>query len=176
MLYGTGHSSGAPEINPGFSGVRVNMETPRKLLNKYWCLIPHYLSDIRKVWRYQRGNQKRISKDRQHTKKTERGRNWHDSKQPYCNNTHDIDSCDNSRKYNKNIMYIFHTYITSKSIICVSVILCSSALLRKIVGTLGTIKVLLPSYPVNKCIILEYAWLKFKQKNMWLKWYSPAGE
>ena len=31
--------------------------------------------------------------------------------------------------------------------------LFSSALPRKIVGTLGTIKVLLPSYPVNKCIL-----------------------
>ena len=31
--------------------------------------------------------------------------------------------------------------------------LFSSALPRKIVDTLGTIKVLLPSYPVNKCII-----------------------
>ena len=45
--------------------------------------------------------------------------------------------------------------------------LCSSALLRKIVGTLGTIKVLLPSYPVNKCIILEYAWLN-KKKNYFI--------
>ena len=33
--------------------------------------------------------------------------------------------------------------------------LFSSALPRKIVGTLGTIKVLLPSYPVNKCILLH---------------------
>jgi hypothetical protein len=33
--------------------------------------------------------------------------------------------------------------------------LFSSVLPRKIVGTLGTIKVLLPSYPVNKCIILH---------------------
>jgi hypothetical protein len=23
------------------------METPRKRLNKYWCSVPHYLSDIR---------------------------------------------------------------------------------------------------------------------------------
>jgi hypothetical protein len=33
--------------------------------------------------------------------------------------------------------------------------LFSSALPRKIVGTLGTIKVLLPSYPVNKCILSQ---------------------
>jgi energy-converting hydrogenase Eha subunit C len=32
--------------------------------------------------------------------------------------------------------------------------LFSSALPRKILGTLGTINVLLPSYPVNKCIML----------------------
>ena len=25
------------------------METPRKLLNKYWCTVPHYLSDIRNI-------------------------------------------------------------------------------------------------------------------------------
>jgi hypothetical protein len=34
-------------------------------------------------------------------------------------------------------------------------ILFSSALPRKIVGTLGTMKVLLPSYPVNKCILSQ---------------------
>jgi energy-converting hydrogenase Eha subunit C len=34
--------------------------------------------------------------------------------------------------------------------------LFSEALPRKIVGTLGTIKVLLPSYPVNKCILLTF--------------------
>jgi len=32
--------------------------------------------------------------------------------------------------------------------------LFSSALPRKIVGTLGTIKMLLRSYPVNKCILI----------------------
>ena len=26
------------------------METPRKPLNKYWCLVPHYLSDIRNIY------------------------------------------------------------------------------------------------------------------------------
>jgi hypothetical protein len=26
------------------------METPRKLLNKYWCSVPHYLSDIRNIY------------------------------------------------------------------------------------------------------------------------------
>jgi hypothetical protein len=25
------------------------METPRKRLNKYWCSVPHYLSDIRNI-------------------------------------------------------------------------------------------------------------------------------
>jgi hypothetical protein len=25
------------------------METPRKRLNKYWCLVPHYLSDFRSL-------------------------------------------------------------------------------------------------------------------------------
>jgi hypothetical protein len=25
------------------------METPRKPLNKYWCSVPHYLSDIRNI-------------------------------------------------------------------------------------------------------------------------------
>ena len=28
------------------------METPRKPLNKYWCSVPHYLSDIRNIYRY----------------------------------------------------------------------------------------------------------------------------
>jgi hypothetical protein len=27
-----------------------NMETPRKPLNKYWCSVPHYLSDIRNIY------------------------------------------------------------------------------------------------------------------------------
>jgi hypothetical protein len=35
-------------------------------------------------------------------------------------------------------------------------LLFSSALPRKIVVTMGTIKVLLPSYPVNKCIIFSH--------------------
>jgi hypothetical protein len=26
------------------------METPRKPLNKYWCSVPHYLSDIRNLY------------------------------------------------------------------------------------------------------------------------------
>jgi hypothetical protein len=26
------------------------METPRKPLNKYWCSVPHYLSDIRNIY------------------------------------------------------------------------------------------------------------------------------
>jgi hypothetical protein len=26
------------------------METPMKPLNKYWCLVPHYLSDIRNIY------------------------------------------------------------------------------------------------------------------------------
>jgi hypothetical protein len=26
------------------------METPRKRLNKYWCSVPHYLSDIRNIY------------------------------------------------------------------------------------------------------------------------------
>ena len=26
------------------------METPRKQLNKYWCSVPHYLSDIRNIY------------------------------------------------------------------------------------------------------------------------------
>ena len=26
------------------------MEMPRKLLNKYWCLVPYYLSDIRNIY------------------------------------------------------------------------------------------------------------------------------
>jgi len=25
------------------------METPMKRLNKYWCSVPHYLSDIRNI-------------------------------------------------------------------------------------------------------------------------------
>ena len=26
------------------------MEMPRKPLNKYWCSVPHYLSDIRNIY------------------------------------------------------------------------------------------------------------------------------
>jgi hypothetical protein len=26
------------------------METPREPLNKYWCSVPHYLSDIRNIY------------------------------------------------------------------------------------------------------------------------------
>jgi hypothetical protein len=26
------------------------METPRKPLNKYWCAVPHYLSDLRNIY------------------------------------------------------------------------------------------------------------------------------
>jgi hypothetical protein len=26
------------------------METPRKPLNKYWCSVPHYLSDVRNIY------------------------------------------------------------------------------------------------------------------------------
>jgi hypothetical protein len=26
------------------------METPMKQLNKYWCSVPHYLSDIRNIY------------------------------------------------------------------------------------------------------------------------------
>jgi hypothetical protein len=26
------------------------MEMPRKLLNKYWCSVPHYLSDIKNIY------------------------------------------------------------------------------------------------------------------------------
>ena len=26
------------------------METPRKRLNKYWCSVPHYMSDIRNIY------------------------------------------------------------------------------------------------------------------------------
>jgi hypothetical protein len=26
------------------------MEMPRKRLNKYWCSVPHYLSDIRNIY------------------------------------------------------------------------------------------------------------------------------
>ena len=26
------------------------METPMKPLNKYWCSVPHYLSDIRNIY------------------------------------------------------------------------------------------------------------------------------
>jgi hypothetical protein len=26
------------------------METPRKPLNKYWCSVPYYLSDIRNIY------------------------------------------------------------------------------------------------------------------------------
>jgi hypothetical protein len=26
------------------------METPKKSLNKYWCSVPHYLSDIRNIY------------------------------------------------------------------------------------------------------------------------------
>jgi hypothetical protein len=28
----------------------ANMEMPRKPLNKYWCSVPHYLSDIRNIY------------------------------------------------------------------------------------------------------------------------------
>jgi hypothetical protein len=30
--------------------MNCNMETPRKPLNKYWCSVPHYLSDIRNIF------------------------------------------------------------------------------------------------------------------------------
>ena len=33
------------------------METPRKPLNKYWCSVPHYLSDIRNIY-INKGNNK----------------------------------------------------------------------------------------------------------------------
>jgi hypothetical protein len=32
--------------------LNCNMETPWKPLNKYWCSVPHYLSDIRNTKMY----------------------------------------------------------------------------------------------------------------------------
>jgi hypothetical protein len=30
--------------------VEAGSKTPRKPLNKYWCSVPHYLSDIRNIY------------------------------------------------------------------------------------------------------------------------------
>jgi hypothetical protein len=39
------------------------METPRKPLNKYWCSVPHYMSDIRNIY---------IKADRDHAQSRKR--------------------------------------------------------------------------------------------------------
>jgi hypothetical protein len=50
----------------------------------------------------------------------------------------------------------------------------SSALPRKIVGTMGTMKVLLPSYPGNKCILLHLRTM-INLVNMYIKLQKHVG-